>query len=572
MQTELNSSSFISYESWDLMPLSYGERLKFLPLQPIGIGSLEVESLSGYISRLAFEHCITPTILLKLLNGGRGSLPKCVSNAEISAVTGRILNGISSVSRKIIDSLQLANDNSNLFHTTLNPWEKILSIHSLMRNIRAWCPACYQNCLVKGLPVYEKLSWTINAVEVCSIHNRSLETKCPKCHKQQKLIGGKSRPGYCFICLNWLGSFQTATTIQASDNNEFNVKLWKSNEITNLLARSLQFEALDRPYEKFISNLEFVIKGTTNGNIREFSRLTNIWTAIIRSLLRKKSLPSINGLLKIGYASGISIVDLIFQTPLLTKEKAETINSSPRRVIVRKKHRLSSTELEKISILLKQYLCESPPPSASEVSRRIGCTVDTLSKYFPKIYEQIVYNYREYVVPQIPHSKIKKMLVDCLNRKQPISLTAAFNHIGIVKTGYYERKFSVICKQISNRHIEFKRWRFNISEAQGTMEKALTENPPPSFSEVSKRLQKTKETLRRNLPELSKKIVERRKKYQKQMVNQRRQEISKQIKRILKSLQKDNIRITHKKVWKLLSVKCEFSIFAEILRQAKKEL
>ncbi|GEM_PF-5397605 len=42
-----------TYESWDLKKLAIPSRSRLYQLEPIGIGTPYVESLTGYISRLA---------------------------------------------------------------------------------------------------------------------------------------------------------------------------------------------------------------------------------------------------------------------------------------------------------------------------------------------------------------------------------------------------------------------------------------------------------------------------------------------------------------------------------------
>ena len=47
------ASALETYESWDLKKLVIPSRSRLYQLEPIGIGTPLVESLTGYISRLA---------------------------------------------------------------------------------------------------------------------------------------------------------------------------------------------------------------------------------------------------------------------------------------------------------------------------------------------------------------------------------------------------------------------------------------------------------------------------------------------------------------------------------------
>jgi hypothetical protein len=51
------------YESWDLTLPTLSRRSRLYQLEPIGIGTPMVESLSGYLARLAEAHCLSPYLL-----------------------------------------------------------------------------------------------------------------------------------------------------------------------------------------------------------------------------------------------------------------------------------------------------------------------------------------------------------------------------------------------------------------------------------------------------------------------------------------------------------------------------
>ncbi|MEH2302027.1 MAG: hypothetical protein V7K88_24350 [Nostoc sp.] len=53
-----------TYESWDLKKISIPSRSHLYQLEPVGIRTPMVESLTGYIERLAEAHCIPPDVLI----------------------------------------------------------------------------------------------------------------------------------------------------------------------------------------------------------------------------------------------------------------------------------------------------------------------------------------------------------------------------------------------------------------------------------------------------------------------------------------------------------------------------
>ena len=60
----LNSDLEI-YESCDLEKPKFPPRSRLYSLEPVGMGTPHVESLTSYIARLAEAHCVTPRILIE---------------------------------------------------------------------------------------------------------------------------------------------------------------------------------------------------------------------------------------------------------------------------------------------------------------------------------------------------------------------------------------------------------------------------------------------------------------------------------------------------------------------------
>jgi hypothetical protein len=52
------------YEAWDVSIPPLPSHSRLYRLEPIGIGTPYVESLTGYIARLAEMHCVFPGVLM----------------------------------------------------------------------------------------------------------------------------------------------------------------------------------------------------------------------------------------------------------------------------------------------------------------------------------------------------------------------------------------------------------------------------------------------------------------------------------------------------------------------------
>src|SRR5438045_1757703 len=63
----MGRSSYELYEEWNIQPPRISTRSVLYRLEPIGIGTPQVECLTSYISRVAEAHCVYPGILMRKL-------------------------------------------------------------------------------------------------------------------------------------------------------------------------------------------------------------------------------------------------------------------------------------------------------------------------------------------------------------------------------------------------------------------------------------------------------------------------------------------------------------------------
>jgi len=218
------ASDLETYGSWNLdLPL-FPERSRLYYLEPIAIGTAHVEGLISYVCRLAEAHCVSPGILTK-----QEILPSLrkiytVGPKEIHEVRGDgNVVSISSSSKpannrnpneqgfwawQYIEGLQPLTLWRNLQALTIPRWaEQIAQVDQkikIARDLRAWCPECFQQWRNINQIIYEPLLWSIAAVTVCPYHRQPLQSRCPHCKKTQRPITGKMQIARCSQCLNWL--------------------------------------------------------------------------------------------------------------------------------------------------------------------------------------------------------------------------------------------------------------------------------------------------------------------------------------------------------------------------------
>src|SRR5712691_1599215 len=148
-------------------------RSRLIPLEPIGVGTPHIESLTSYTCRLAqvhsvpvgklFNHEIVPMIN-ELYQFNHDKRPKGNVFKNYFAYQGHTFNGVGSCAEDLVRALEALTLRQDLRFLTYLPWKQVLAEIGLLRRTRAWCPRCFDEWFCEGREVYEPLLWRLNAV------------------------------------------------------------------------------------------------------------------------------------------------------------------------------------------------------------------------------------------------------------------------------------------------------------------------------------------------------------------------------------------------------------------------
>ncbi len=293
------------YSSWNIAYPTIPTRSRLFQLEPIGIGTPYVESLTSYLTRLAQCH----NVLLGDLVAReiKTILPKTYKSKDLFCTKhpSGTANSTGKVAKYLLlalEKLTLRNDLENL---TLLKWSPVLSQRNLINPVKKWCSVCYQEQYEDNKPIYEQLIWFFKTVDVCPIHQTFLQTSCPHCHQLIPSLARNSRPGYCSHCEQWLGSNQRKNTTPTEDWD-----LWVANNVGEILAANSR---ISKPLHKDrISNsFQKCIEQVTEGNITAFARLTKFSKNQVWEWANGKVTPQLDVLLKISYLMDLSLSDFL---------------------------------------------------------------------------------------------------------------------------------------------------------------------------------------------------------------------------------------------------------------------
>lgn len=390
------------YEEWDVTIPPLPSRSRLYRLEPIGIGTPYVESLTSYFIRLAEEHHVFPGTLMNkiveplvrdysqqkdmrhyyLINGNRSNLINAIGSPAIAMV-------------HVLEQLTLRADLRNL---TLLNWAEVLSIRNLVRQVRAWCPICYQEWRTRGEIVYDPLLWVLEPVTMCMRHHCRLTTRCPhqSCQQLSPPLAWRSRPGCCMFCQRWLGMNSGMSSTSASDLKEGEVmwQQWIIDNIGNLLTLSPMIE-LPPARKQVHDKLALAVRHVSKGNVASFARSLGVNKERVKGWITQKKLLDIEALLNVCYFLGCSLGEFLLEDALTYQ--LHEVNRFPLETL-RKSTSVRTNRATVWEILEKTLTTEEdPPPSVREMARRLNCNIRVLYECHPTACNGIATRYKEYI-------------------------------------------------------------------------------------------------------------------------------------------------------------------------------
>lgn len=310
----------ISYEMWDLLPTSRFSHSRLYHLEPIGVGTADVECLTGYIARLAQTHGVTPRQLMlhelaPLLGRERLTLPVNSGLSAFWSKDARSLNSIGHLASDMVQVLQSLTLRQDLRPLTMLAWVNVFPTHGLIRRNRVWCPVCYETWQQLGQVIYEPLIWNLDVITICTRHSCYLSSTCcsPECQQKQSFLAPRFVPGHCSHCGQWLGmdsKDQSMKDIVSED--EWNWQTWVTHEVETLFASAPTLKKEIDAHNIF-EMLTYWIDLETQGNIKAFARKWQISPASVYSWKVHRQRPQFDTLLRFCYFYDVSLLDVLLQ-------------------------------------------------------------------------------------------------------------------------------------------------------------------------------------------------------------------------------------------------------------------
>jgi hypothetical protein len=312
------------------------------------------------------------------------------------------------------------------------------------------------------------------------------------------VISASARLGHCDHCDTWLGisSERQLAEKEELDEKELRFQTWAGSVVGELLAAAptLQVQVgkgvVSRAISSYI-NQSFVSRDEMARHLGLRPILLHQWTTGLNK-------PSAARLLKLCWS--IDVPPLQFIMPSVNPEQSESKELTPEPIVVPVR-KVSSTDRETRSAL-RAALTENPPPSISEVARRVGRYADTLRRHFNKLYEALFQRYQDYVKEQRSKGveEMRQTLCNALKEEPPPTIPELLARVPLMSLKRCKRNFPDLYKAVSARHATWLKDR--LEQIRKSLEGALNEDPPVSMESMARRLSWHKKSLYLHFPNL----------------------------------------------------------------------
>lgn len=368
-------------------------------LEPIGLFTPYVESLTGYIIRLAQEHALSPQdlivrFILPIQGRTYNSQAKYNMINSLWSRDSLLVNSAGSLAKMWKGSLEQLTLRQDIEYLTVLSWKNVIGSRSklgFLSPFRRWCKYCYYEWKNNNQIIYEPLIWSLSAITMCPFHKAPLSSKCEFCGKSSSPLCQLSRVGYCYKCGCWLGASDIFSGYQTDDEQE-----WKNYVIESVgslisVMPTIKNGLLEDGFAKSI-NAYCTVAGKGGG--AELARQMKIEPESLWKLKNQASKPSLITALRLGYFLKIHILEIFINPEIgsLVKNNFDSGMISKPNLNNPLFQGLDYAQIKLIRNELELELSKDTLPTSSinDIARRLGYSSNTISKYGGGLASQIL--------------------------------------------------------------------------------------------------------------------------------------------------------------------------------------
>lgn len=347
-------------------------------LQPCGLETMAVESLSSYFQRLADLHSVSPKLLAREF-----ILPRLRFNNRISKVQSdrywhsSFFNGMGEIPKQWCRALTELTGVMGLRRLTLLPLHGLIGMYGSSSAIRRWCPQCLFESEVEGRP-YGQLLWEIGCVKACPRHEVLLVSD-HKCGPEEAIspLRIKPLPHLCRACGRSL-ALPSASGLQPASEVEVDF----ARVIGGLLGNPLFNRRWGSPGGTIAGFLKEVVRSHEGGQMIRAARRVGATKGEISEWMHGKHLPSLPQAVLVASAYRVPLADVLIGKGS-DQFYPDPSEMSPNRRGLRPAKRWSKAQGTEAQ--LHQFLSQPIPPTEAEAARKVGTSPRELRRLYPEL-------------------------------------------------------------------------------------------------------------------------------------------------------------------------------------------
>lgn len=268
-------------------------------LEPVGLGSPQVEGLLSYFCRLAVSHSVSVAALCR-------QVAKTVGweFSEKHEWHAGNIGGIGDAASNWSAALSALTSVERLDRLTLLPWRDVIAQTSLAATHARWCPACFVEDRDNGKTPYFRLAWDVGAVNVCARHKTELAHICPDCGRPD--ARNKSAyvvPGWCAHCGAFLGDGEPPAPASPQE-------LWKATQVGAMLKAQASLET-PPGRQTMLDAINALVTRLDNGKGAVFARRVGLSKTTVHYWLKEGGAPTLQAHLRIASQTGLALPQLL---------------------------------------------------------------------------------------------------------------------------------------------------------------------------------------------------------------------------------------------------------------------
>ena len=345
------------------------------PLEPNGVGTGDVESLSSYLVRLAARQVLPTAVLAPRLFAGKLPSVSYPGARNLYGGRGVWMNGMGRWARAIVSRLNEATSRDDLTGLTALPWQGVLAPGGLTANVRRWCPHCYRQMRSRHGECWDPLLWFLAPVTCCPVHAHALAMHCPGCGVVQPWLPHDTAVGWCAEC----GADLAAAQPEAGRGTLLPPRqIWMARVCADLCAaleamtKHPSRTATPRDFSRVVRHLVDTLDG---GNRSAFARRIGVSVHSPSRWIASGTV-SIDSLLRLCMQLGARPIHFLLRggdVPVGPRE----VQAPP------SQRRRSAIDWDQIDARFEAMLRDPETVSLREAARTLGVRVNSLRKRLP---------------------------------------------------------------------------------------------------------------------------------------------------------------------------------------------